>query len=145
MLLFTNSAFADQNTAATIAIPVLAHPLPANSLIRQEDLIIIDMPKSHVGRRVIVDISKIIGFASRRDLRTNDPVTLQDIIEPILVNKGDLVTVLIKTDGLELSTSGKAMDNGSMGTIIRILNLNSNRVISAVVNGENMAIIANFQ
>jgi len=42
----------------------------------------------------------------------------------------------------DLSTQGKALEDGAMGAAIRIANSKSNRVIDAIVTGPNLAAIA---
>jgi flagella basal body P-ring formation protein FlgA len=64
-----------------------------------------------------------------------------DIAEPIVVHKGDLVTVALNTPGMQLTAQGKAMEDGAMGASIRIANTQSNRVIDAVVAGPNQVMI----
>ncbi len=51
------------------------------------------------------------------------------------VAKNSLVTVHLVTANMTLTVQGRAMEDGSMGEAIRVMNTKSNSVITAVVRG----------
>ena len=57
--------------------------------------------------------------------------------------KGDLVIMVLKKGALNLTTKGKALDNGAKGDMVRILNTNSRQTIEAQVTGPQKVTISN--
>jgi len=56
-----------------------------------------------------------------------------DWIEPILVKRDDLVTVLYEHHGIAITVAGKAMSNGARNDVIAIQNLTSKKIFNARV------------
>jgi flagella basal body P-ring formation protein FlgA len=59
------------------------------------------------------------------------------------VTKGNLVTIEMRNAGMSLSTQGKALEEGSLGDVIRVTNISSNKIIEAKVNGTNRVDVTN--
>ena len=83
----------------------------------------------------VVDVNELIGKAAKRGLRPGLPVRANDIQRQILVPKGSLVTIVLKAPKMTLTAQGKALEDGSDGDTVRILNTQSNKVIEAEVTG----------
>ena len=52
------------------------------------------------------------------------------------------VTLIYETAGLYLTIRGKAMDNGTEGDVVSVMNLQSKRVVSGVVIGRGQVAIS---
>jgi flagella basal body P-ring formation protein FlgA len=76
------------------------------------------------------------GLEARRTIYAGRPLTERDVGAPYLVKVSAPVDVTWKSDGLELAMSGRALDNGSMGDDIRVLNTATSRTIHGKVVGE---------
>jgi len=76
-------------------------------------------------------------------LRAGETIRVGDVEDPIVVHKGDLVTIELNTAAMQLTAQGKALDDGAMGAAIRINNTQSNRIIDAAVAGPNRVVIGN--
>jgi flagella basal body P-ring formation protein FlgA len=123
----------------TIAVP--AHGMSIGDVFGPADVTETKLPRERVASDAITNRQQIIGKAARRILRAGETVRAGDIAEPIVVRKGDLVTMALNTPGMQLTAQGKAVEDGAMGTSIRVTNTQSNRVIDAVVVGPNQVVI----
>lgn len=83
---------------------------------------------------VATDIQQIIGAKSRRAMSAGQIVTMQDLC---LVCKGDVVTISVDNAGLNVSVTGIAQTDGTLGDTITVLNRQSNRTIIAEVIAVN--------
>ena len=86
-------------------------------------------------RRVVEQLDEVVGQAARRTLRPGNPLEAADLTAPILVRKGSLVTVSLHAPGLSLSSTGRALEDASIGDAVKIMNPHSKRVIDATVIG----------
>ena len=66
---------------------------------------------------------------------------VQELRRPLLVAKGDMVTITLKRPGLELSAKGRAIEDGSKGDTIRVTNSQSKNVIETVALGANLVVV----
>ena len=79
------------------------------------------------------DAEDLIGMSPLRALSAQRPVKKSDIRSPILVPKGSLVTMVFRTDRMVLTAQGRALQSGSKGDVIRILNAKTHRTIDGLV------------
>jgi flagellar basal body P-ring formation protein FlgA len=90
----------------------------------------------------ITDGDKIIGLRTRRPVPAGVPLSEAAVERPPLVKHGSAVTILAQMGGITVSANGQALQEGSEGSVIRVQNLNSNRIVSArVVDGATVQVI----
>jgi flagella basal body P-ring formation protein FlgA len=117
------------------AVPVLNRPLSPGELITAQDIGQMKMRRDSVGPDVVLDASQLVGKTPRRPLRAEQPIRTGDVQAPVVIHKGDLVTIVLETPTMRLTAQGKAVEDGSMGAAIQIANTQSKRIIDAVVTG----------
>jgi len=71
----------------------------------------------------------------RRALRARQPLYAYDIKKPVVVKKGELVTLVFALPGIELTAQGQALADGGKGDVIAVLNARSRRTIEGRVSG----------
>jgi len=116
-----------------VSLPVLNHAIGPGAVIAASDLDTIKVERSHVSADTATDAQQMIGKSPRRPLEAGLPVHLGDLALPVLVHKGELVTILLTTASLELTAQGTALEDGAGGALVRVANTKSNRVIDAMV------------
>jgi flagella basal body P-ring formation protein FlgA len=121
---------------------VLNHSLAPGDIIRPDDIETLSVRAERAAPDAIADARELIGKTPRRALRAHEPVRDADVHAPVVVHKGDLVTILLETPTLRLTAQGKALEDGGLGAAIRIANTKSDRVIEAMVTGPNLVAVA---
>lgn len=124
-----------------IEVPTLARRISKGEIITQNDLTWIKMRADRTQRDVIVNADDIIGMTPKRHLRVEQPIRSADIQRPVLVEKGSLVTIILKKPGMTLTSQGRAMQNGADGETVRITNVKTSRTIEAIVIGSAMVTV----
>ncbi len=51
----------------------------------------------------------------------------------MLVKRNDLVLMVLQEPGMSLTAQGKALEDGGAGSVIRVSNVQSDRIVDAVV------------
>ncbi len=82
----------------------------------------------------IQEPATIIGSRSRRSVSIGQIISLQELC---LVCRGDVVTIQISNNGLSVSASGVAQQDGSFGDTVTVKNQQSGRNIQTEVVGVN--------
>lgn len=81
----------------------------------------------------LTDASSIAGFSLRRPLAAGAVLTSADVLSPRLVRRGDSVTVVARTGGIEVRAQGRAMADAGVGDRLSVENLSSRRMLQGVV------------
>lgn len=116
-----------------IEVAALIQPMRRGAVLKPEDLTVVKLDRSRVPARAILDGEELVGLAARTSLRANSPITRNDFERPLLIPRGEKVTLTYRLGGMKLSTRGQAMEDGAKGDVIDIMNLESRRIVSAVV------------
>jgi len=75
----------------------------------------------------------VIGMVLSRNISAGKVITPRLIQMPKLIKRGESVTLLAKTPYLAVRMKGKAMEDGTMGQLIKVRNISSNRVVEGIV------------
>jgi flagella basal body P-ring formation protein FlgA len=75
-------------------------------------------------------------------LRPDQPLTASDVMKPEVVARNDIVTIVYQAPGVTLTLRGQARDGGALGDTIGVLNVESKRVVQAVVSGPDRVTVA---
>ena len=119
------------------SVPVLVEPISRGSIIRPDQVEYRDFRTERVPSGAIRDINDLIGKEVIRPANPNEPLMFRDFTNPILVRRGALVIIRLVTENMSLTARGKALENGSKGDVIRVVNQTSNKTVQVEVVGEN--------
>ena len=126
---------------AMTSIPVLKSALRNGDIIGSTDVDMIDVYVSDIQPDTLLKQEDVIGMTPRRMAVAGKMLRATEIQAPQLVARGENVTIVFKEGPLRLTASGKAMQNGAKGDIIRVVNTNSNRPIDGTVNASREVIV----
>jgi flagella basal body P-ring formation protein FlgA len=121
-----------------VAVPVLKRQIMPGDVISASDIDWADLRVDASVADVLRDASELVGHTPRRGLPPGAPIRARDVQAPILVAKGALVRIVLQTPVMLLTAQGRALDNGARSETIRVMNIQSNRPIEAVVAGPNL-------
>ncbi|MEQ1439358.1 flagellar basal body P-ring formation chaperone FlgA [Fontimonas sp. SYSU GA230001] len=82
------------------------------------------------------------GHVLRRPLAAGTVLTANDAEPPRLVRRGESVTVIGRSGGLEVRASGTALADGAQGSRVKVRNDTSKRVVEGVVTAAGTVEIA---
>ena len=90
----------------------------------------------------VTNQEKLTGKLTRRSLAAGMPVCEAALSQVPVVKRGGSVTILVRIDDITVSASGKALQDGAVGTMIRVQNVNTNKVVVAkVVDNSTVEVI----
>ncbi len=85
----------------------------------------------------ITDIKDLKFYKINRHLKQNQPLLKSMLSPKTLVKYGDIVTVVAKTNNIQLSIKAKAKSRGVIGDTIQLKNLNSKKIITGTITNFN--------
>lgn len=119
--------------AATVRIVVPAHDIARGEVIGETDLTYATVDGNSLMSGVPTEIEEVAGMQARRVLSAGQPFRGADVRRPIVITKGQTVTMQFSAPGVELVAMGRAMSEGGIGDTVTIQNPASFRMISATV------------
>jgi len=117
-------------------IPVLSEPKGKGELILESDIEYIKVKSTDIKAGMITNAQDIIGKTPRNTLNPMAPLFNSDMKLPVLVKRGQVVTMNLNSGRISLTTQGLATQDGKKGDVIKIENITSKQIITAVVTGE---------
>ena len=124
----------------TVEAAVLTRNVDRSDMLKSADVVIERRTKAEAGNDA-ASREQALGMQMRRPMRAGQPLRSADLVKPDLVQRDQSVTVIYETPGLYLTTRGKALDNGTEGDVVNVLNLQSKRTVTGIVTGRGQVTI----
>ncbi|MBN9671400.1 flagellar basal body P-ring formation chaperone FlgA [Roseibium aggregatum] len=116
-----------------IDIVTLAQPLRRSDILTENDLTIQRVARNKVPAGALLDAGDLVGMAARTNLRPGAPLSRKDFQRPVLIRRGEKLTVTFEMPGMKLTSRAQAMDDGAKGDVIDVMNIQSRRIVPATV------------
>jgi flagella basal body P-ring formation protein FlgA len=75
---------------------------------------------------------------SRRNLKRGSVLTQNNTRPSEMVKSGQNVTLILDYKGINIRTSGKALQSARMGQIVKVRNSKSQKIVEGIVAGEGL-------
>jgi flagella basal body P-ring formation protein FlgA len=108
--------------------------------LKASDIVVERRPRAEVGTDAAVR-DQAVGMQMRHGMRAGRPLRVADLVRPDLVQRDQTVTIIYQTAGIYLTTRGKALDSGTQGDVVNVVNAQSNRTITGIVTGRGQVTI----
>ncbi|MDR3374548.1 MAG: flagellar basal body P-ring formation chaperone FlgA [Ancalomicrobiaceae bacterium] len=118
-----------------VPTPTITRDVARGDVISADAVVMTKQPRRIVGVGRPADPGQIIGQAARRPLHNGQYVGLADVMPPVLVTRGDTITLVYEVPGLVLTTRAQAMDSGTRGETVGVMNPQSKRIVHGTVVG----------
>jgi flagella basal body P-ring formation protein FlgA len=124
----------------TVQAAVLTRDVERTEVLKASDVVVERRPRAEVGSDAAVR-DQAVGMQMRHPMRAGRPLRVADLVRPDLVQRDQTVTVIYQTSGIYLTTRGKALDSGTEGDVVSVLNAQSKRTVTGTVTGRGQVTI----
>jgi flagella basal body P-ring formation protein FlgA len=114
----------------TVEAVVPLRQIAQGDVLKASDVMVERRPKTDA-----VALEDAIGFAAKRTLKPGEVIRTADLMKPELVGRNESVTLVFEAPGMLLTVLGKALDAGTMGDVINVMNVQSKRTLQGTVIG----------
>jgi flagella basal body P-ring formation protein FlgA len=125
----------------TVDAAVLTRSVERSEVLKASDVITERRPKAEVGGDAAVR-TRAVGMQMRKQVRAGQALRTSDLAKPDLVQRDENVTLIYESTGLYLTMRGKALENGTEGDNVNVLNLQSKRTVYGVIIGRGQVAIS---
>lgn len=125
---------------ASVFLPVVhaARVIERGQTITGEQLQLQEVNIGKASRGFYNSFDEVIGQGAKRRVRAGQLIAPNLLTAPLLIRRGQQVTIIASQDGISASATGEALANGREGEVIRVRNLGSQKVIEAQVVEEGV-------
>jgi flagella basal body P-ring formation protein FlgA len=90
------------------------------------------------GASYLTDVAELGGRTLKRPLGAGAALTVDAMMDDMVVKRGQHVTLLAAVGGLEVRASGVAMNDAAARGRVRVQNISSNRIVEGVVESPDV-------
>lgn len=110
------------NTEGEMQVPVLKQPLQRGQTITADNITMVSVPASKVFASTIASANELVGQQTIRPLEAGKAINKLHVRVAPMVSRNQMVTLVYRKGGIELSGSAQALEDGQKGQSIRIVN-----------------------
>lgn len=126
--------------AEDVQVAVLAHPIEKGTRLEPGDFA--SEPRPPAAARGALSAEDASGMEAARNLSTGMVVRRSDLMKPQLVRRGEPVTIRIVSGALVITASGRALNGGGQGEMVRVVTNATNRTLDGTIEGSGTVRIA---
>ncbi|MEM1391342.1 MAG: flagellar basal body P-ring formation chaperone FlgA [Pseudomonadota bacterium] len=83
----------------------------------------------------------LLGMAAKRTIYPGQAITPGNIKPADIIRRNQIVTVKYIREGLEITTTARAMDSAGAQASVSVLNLQSKQIVSGIVQNEGWVLV----
>jgi flagella basal body P-ring formation protein FlgA len=126
---YTGTAF------ETVEAAIATRALGRGDVIKQGDVVIERRARSEFSAEQPARAGAVVGLAARGSVRAGQALRNADLMKPEVVKKNEMVLLHYEVPGIVLTMRGQALDSGTEGDLVNVLNIQSKRTIQGIVTG----------
>lgn len=120
---------------ARLMVLVAAQPLVRGTQVEADMLSRTERDVAQLPYGYFTRQKAVLGQVLQRNLSPGKVLTPGVLRPPLLVRRGQVVTLAAGADGFSVTTQGVALQDGARGALVRVRNSRSKRVVQGVVTG----------
>ena len=130
---------ATQEDDENLVVMVPARRIAPGEEITRADLVEEEVPARLLRASTVTETEDLVGMHARRMLLPGRPIARAAIQQPVLVEKNSEVRVVLHDRTLTLTMKAKALEDGAMNAVIRVVNPGSGKIFYVTVVGAGKA------
>lgn len=116
----------------TLPIVVATRRLALGEVIGPSDARLVRMRAERARPGLAQQLDQVLGLELRRPMAVEQPFPLVDLGPPSIVQRNAMVTLLLDSNGLQISVQGRALESAPRGGRVPVMNLSSRNVVEGV-------------
>lgn len=117
--------------------------LKRKDVIKKDDVYFARKNISHMPPDTISELNKVVGLMIKHNSKADTCLKEWMLEKAPIVERGDMVTIMAESDDLKVTVSGRVMEKGYLGELVRVQNAMSKKEVYArVIN--NLTVMVHF-
>lgn len=128
----------------TALVVAASRPIQKGDILRATDVSLTQVKSKRNDDFVFDSIEDVIGKQATRPIAIGHAIDSRHVRRPLLVRRGEVVTVYARSAGIQVRTNGRALEDGSQGDLVSVESLiNRDRYTTRVVDIQEVEVYAN--
>jgi len=127
--------FVDADVSQAPAVVVATRPIPRGAKVRATDVELQHAAPPRGEKVMFSTVEAVIGMEVTRAIRAGQVLDDRSVQPVVLVRRRDVLTVYSRAGGIEVRTTARAVDDGSLGELIAVESLTNRKSFFARVSG----------
>jgi flagella basal body P-ring formation protein FlgA len=116
-------------------VVMAVRPLGKRMRIDPDDVVLVRRDLAELAPDTIRRMDEAVGHRTTRTIYPNSVLEAGMITVPPVIRRGDIVRITASAAGMTITATGMAKQQGRIGEAVRVVNTDSNRIITARVTG----------
>ncbi|WP_342448844.1 flagellar basal body P-ring formation chaperone FlgA [Aeromonas sanarellii] len=116
----------------------VAAPVAKGDVLSESMLTLAYQDQTLIRGDYLTDPAALVGVRSKRELKPGQPIRLTQVC---VVCKGDQVTLVAENNSMQIKTMARALQDGSFGDMIRLVNIRSGRAVQGQVSAVGSVVV----
>jgi len=122
----------------TTPVAVTAHAIVMGSVLSASDLRVEQRDLSELPPGFFDDPATVVGLTAARPISGGAIVTNQQLVASKAVQRGQAVTLMANTGGMQVRMAGRALTDGLVNQRVKVQNLSSGKVVEGIARSEQV-------
>jgi flagella basal body P-ring formation protein FlgA len=118
-------------------VAVATRDIKRGELISDSDCTMVRKDLGDLSRGFFADRAGLRGLVAARSIPTGAVISTRSVDRPVAVKRGRVVVAEVRGNGFRITAMAKAMDNGRVGDVIRLMNVASKKALTGEVLDAN--------
>lgn len=120
------------NLDLLIEAPHLVRPRAAGTVLTPDDIVMKKVPLRYADNTGVVSLDQLVGKQLERAGRADLMLRAGDVVDPQVVARNQMVTVILRSGPMTLTVKGQALNAASQGQPVQVLNTASKKILSGI-------------
>jgi flagella basal body P-ring formation protein FlgA len=121
---------------------VTTRPLPRHGVIAPKDVTLMERDVGLLNNAYLTQLDQVSGLRLRRAVTADTVLAPNHLEQQEVVKRGDKVVISAANTQVSVRMPGEALENGNLGSQIRVRNVRSGRVVKGRVTGPGQVEVA---
>lgn len=117
---------------------VLRHAVGREALLTAQDVTVESRRVTGFTEAYLTSPAQLTGRAVRRTLAAGTVLTVDMLAPDVVVHRGQEVTLVVQTGGIEVRAAGRALGDAATGARIKVANASSKKIVEGVVESADV-------
>jgi len=108
-------------------------PINRGKILTEKDLMVEDVPSNRIFSNAMTSLGDVVGKQVIRNLGMGRVVTANSLSKPVLMNKGDRVTLVVERGLMKITAPGIMREKGFKESLVQVLNIQTKKIVYGMV------------
>ena len=108
-------------------------PVNRGEILTARDVVVEVVPSNRIFRNAMTSLDDVVGYQVIRNMGMGRVITANSLSKPVLVKKGDRVTLVAESELMKITAPGIVREKGFKDSVVQVLNIQTQKTVFGMV------------